>query len=297
MYIRSKLFQIQLAVQVTLVAAFYFLPIQPFSQSLLCGALLCIVGIPHGSNDYLYRDDPSAFGMFKFLAIYLGVIGLYVLLWWLAPILAFVLFFLISFHHFGQSNFENESVRYLPSWLWGIWVVIVPVVFHREEAFTIFNQMLSVHTDLTLGSSDRLKEFNPLGIVSLILLGSIYLVSLFLFERKNILYYTIQFVAVTLWYWFTPLLTGFIITFCLWHSLQSVRHQAIFYKQTFNGDIYQFLKKMIPFSAIALATFGLYVYLRGFQISEAFILLSLITLPHVLVMHRLYHHPNHRQTA
>jgi hypothetical protein len=48
---------------------------------------------------------------------------------------------------------------------------------------------------------------------------------------------------------------------------------------------------MLPFSAIALVAFGLYVYMRGFQISEAFILLSLITLPHVLVMHRLYHQP------
>ena len=297
MYIRSKLFQIQLAVQLALIAVFYFVPVPPLAQSILCGVLLCIVGIPHGSNDYLYRDDPSAFGMLKFLAVYLGVIGLYILLWWFAPILAFVLFFLISFHHFGQSNFENESVRYLPSWLWGIWLIIVPVIFHWQEAFTIFNQMLSIHTNLTISSSDHSKDVNQLGIISLIFLGSIYLVSLFLFERKNILYYTIQFVVVTLWYWFTPLLTGFIIVFCLWHSLQSVRHQTIFFQQNFGGDMFQFLKKMLPFSAIALVAFGLYVYMRGFQISEAFILLSLNTLPHVLVMHRLYHQPNHRQST
>lgn len=297
MYIRSRLFQIQLAVQLALIAVFYFVPVPPLAQSILCGVLLCIVGIPHGSNDYLYRDDPSAFGMLKFLAVYLGVIGLYILLWWFAPILAFVLFFLISFHHFGQSNFENESVRYLPSWLWGIWLIIVPVIFHWQEAFTIFNQMLSIHTNLTISSSDHSKDVNQLGIISLIFLGSIYLVSLFLFERKNILYYTIQFVVVTLWYWFTPLLTGFIIVFCLWHSLQSVRHQTIFFQQNFGGDMFQFLKKMLPFSAIALVAFGLYVYMRDFQISEAFILLSLITLPHVLVMHRLYHQPNHRQST
>ena len=297
MYIRSKLFQIQLAVQLALIAVFYFVPVPPLAQSILCGVLLCIVGIPHGSNDYLYRDDPSAFGILKFLAVYLGVIGLYILLWWFAPILAFVLFFLISFHHFGQSNFENESVRYLSSWLWGIWLIIVPVIFHWQEAFTIFNQMLSIHTNLTISSSDHYKDFNHLRIISLIFLGSIYLVSLFLFERKNILYYTIQFVVVTLWYWFTPLLTGFIIVFCLWHSLQSVRHQTIFFQQIFGGDLFQFLKKMLPFSAIALVAFGLYVYMRGFQISEAFILLSLITLPHVLVMHRLYHQPNHRQST
>lgn len=297
MYIRSKLFQIQLAAQLALIAVFYFVPVPPLAQSILCGVLLCIVGIPHGSNDYLYRDDPSAFGMLKFLAVYLGVIGLYILLWWFAPILAFVLFFLISFHHFGQSNFENESVRYLPSWLWGIWLIIVPVIFHWQEAFTIFNQMLSIHTNLTISSSDHSKDLNQLGIISLIFLGSIYLVSLFLFERKNILYYTIQFVVVTLWYWFTPLLTGFIIVFCLWHSLQSVRHQTVFFQQNFGGDMFQFLKKMLPFSAIALVAFGLYVYMRGFQISEAFILLSLITLPHVLVMHRLYHPPNHRQST
>ncbi|MFM7488547.1 MAG: Brp/Blh family beta-carotene 15,15'-dioxygenase [Cytophagales bacterium] len=294
MYIRSKLFQIQLALQLTLIAVFYFVPVPPLAQSIFCGVLLCILGIPHGSNDYLFRDNRSAFGMLKFLAVYLGFIGMYLLLWWLAPILAFVLFFLISFHHFGQSNFENESIRYPPSWLWGIWLIIVPVIFHWQEAFTIFNQMLSIHTNVTISSSDHSKDLNQLKVISVIFLGSIYLVSLFLFERKNILYYTIQFVAITLWYWFTPLLTGFIIVFCLWHSLQSVRHQAIFFQQTFEGDLFLFLKKMIPFSATALVTFGLYVYMRGFQISEAFILLSLITLPHVLVMHRLYQQSNHR---
>jgi len=37
-----------------------------------------------------------------------------------------------------------------------------------------------------------------------------------------------------------------------------------------------------------LVGFGLYVYFRGFAVGEAFILLSLITLPHIVVMHRLY---------
>jgi|GEM_PF-6684237 len=42
------------------------------------------------------------------------------------------------------------------------------------------------------------------------------------------------------------------------------------------------------FTIVGGRRIGAYVYFHGFVIAEAFILLSLITLPHVLVMHRLY---------
>ncbi|MCX8490837.1 MAG: hypothetical protein ORN54_07200, partial [Cyclobacteriaceae bacterium] len=98
-----------------------------------------------------------------------------------------------------------------------------------------------------------------------------------------------QFVLITVWYLITPLLSGFIIFFCLWHALQSMRHQATYFKQSVGGTLPEFLRAMLPFSLLALVSFAVYVYFRGFQITEAFILLSMITLPHVLVMHRLYH--------
>lgn len=291
MYTHSKLFQIQIALQLVLVAIVYWFSVAVDVQAVVCGILLCTVGIPHGSNDYLYRPDRSRMGMVKFLSYYLGTMALYLGLWWIAPVLALILFFVISFHHFGQSDFENDSIKYLPSWLWGIWVLVFPVLLHWQEATGIFEQMLlsnKVFNPSYFAEASAIADFNwP--IMLMILLGVSYLVSLIIYERKNFVHYLVQFSLVTLWYFMTPLLFGFIIFFCLWHSLQSMSHQAFYFKQSANGSLPTFIKAMLPFSLLALLSFGVYVYFRGFQLAEAFILLSMITLPHVLVMHRLYH--------
>jgi beta-carotene 15,15'-dioxygenase len=294
MYIRSNLFLSQIAVQLLLMAVFFFFRVELEYQAIFCGILLCTVGIPHGANDYLYRPDKSLMGILKFLGIYLGMILLYVGLWWMAPLFALILFFIISFHHFGQSNFENESTKHLPSWLWGIWILALPALLHFNEAMGIFKQMISSEIEPTPSPSYHQMQtidFNR-QLILIAALGTLYLISLVLYERENIVRYLIQFIIVSLWYFFTPLLSGFIIVFCLWHALQSLQHQAIYFKQSTKGTVLQFTKAMMPLSLIALISFGVYVYFREFKIAEAFILLSLITLPHVLVMHRLYHETN-----
>jgi beta-carotene 15,15'-dioxygenase len=295
MYIRSNLFLSQIAVQLLLMAAFFFFSVKLEYQAIFCGILLCTVGIPHGANDHLYRSDKSLRGMLKFLGIYLGMMLLYLGLWWMAPLFSLILFFVISFHHFGQSNFENESIRHLPSWLWGIWILALPVLLHFNEATDIFKRMLSTRTETaSLQPYHQIQtiDFNWQSIL-IAALGTLYLISLVLYERKNIVRYLTQFIIISIWYFFTPLLAGFIIVFCLWHALQSLQHQAIYFKQSIGGTGLQFAKAMLPFSLVALISFGVYVYFREFKIAEAFILLSLITLPHVMVMHRLYHETNH----
>lgn len=294
MYPKSKLFRTQIVLQLFLIAIVYWFSFDLTFQAIFCGVLLSTVGIPHGANDHLYRSDMSIHGMIKFLGVYLGMMLLYVIAWYFVPLMALILFFAISFHHFGQSNFENESTTYLPSWLWGMWVLVLPVLLHLKEATAIFEQMLfsnQVNVLSVVHDQSMVIGFNWPFIV-VMLLGTLYLISLFIFERKNSMLYTIQFAVITLWYVFTPLLSGFIVVFCLWHALQSLQHQAITFQQTAGGTLMQFIGSMLPFSLVALFSFGVYLYFRDFKLGEAFILLSIITLPHVLIMHRLYHKTN-----
>jgi beta-carotene 15,15'-dioxygenase len=289
MYFKSTLFRTQIVVQILLTVLVCWFSLGLQFQSIFCGVLLCVVGIPHGANDHLYRKDKSIAGMIKFLGIYLGSMALYLGLWYAAPLVAFILFFAMSFHHFGQSNFENESITYLPSWLMGVWLLAFPFLLHTEEAVNIFQQMLSINGQHYLGIPfENIIMHEATRYASMILLAVVYLISLFRYERENFAYYCIQFIAISLWYLCTPLLFGFIVVFCLWHSLQSLRHQFIFFQQTASGTLSNFIKGMVPFSLLALISFGIYVYVRGFEIAEASILLSIITLPHVAVMHKLY---------
>ena len=291
-YISSKLFSIQMILQLIMLILFCFFAFGVTLQAISAGILLCIIGIPHGANDHLYRKDQTWFGMIKFLGVYLGIIAAYIVLWYFIPLAALILFFAVSFHHFGQSNFENERVWYLPSILWGIILLTFPVILHFEEALLIFKSMIG-QGDF----NELIFKVEPLKLAgwqtaTLGLLSFIYLISIYTYQRDNFLKYLFQFILISLWYFFTPLLFGFIVVFCLWHALQSTQHQVNFYTSFYKKLSKEFFVAMLPFSLISLSAFGLYLYFFEFSIGQSFILLSLITLPHVLVMHKLYnsHH-------
>jgi Brp/Blh family beta-carotene 15,15'-monooxygenase len=288
-YINSKLFLAQAVIQIALIIWVLFFTVDLATQAILSGIFLCIVGIPHGSNDYLYREDRTTWGLIKFLASYLGIIALYALLWYYIPLAALILFFVISFHHFGQSNHENQSIWHLPSILWGVILIVLPVIIHFEEAILIFKSMLAYNQTYAIVQIYP-TQFTLWKMISISVLCIAYLVSIYLLEKKELLKYITQFALITIWYFFTPLLFGFIMVFCLWHSFQSLRHQKSYFQSIVKSSSRYFYLAMLPFSSIALVAFAAYLYYFDFHIGGAFILLSLITLPHVLVTHRQYQH-------
>lgn len=286
-YFGSSTFQFQLLFQLAGIVLFQLFDFSALTQALICGVALCVIGIPHGANDYLYRNDQSKAGLIKFLLRYVGIMALYLAAWWLMPVLALAIFFIISLHHFGQSNFENQQVWHIPSLLWGIWTLLLPVLLHYQEALLIFKSMVSL-TGFEGDLKSESVSFEIWQAVVMLIFSGVYTISLFYYERKAVIPYLIQFVLVTIWYIITPLLFGFIVVFCLWHSIQSLQHQSHYFKEVFSKSTRAFVYAMLPFSAIALLSFGAYVMFFEFNISLSFVLLSLISLPHVIVMHQLY---------
>ena len=287
----SSLFLTQLFLQFILILSLQHFDISINHQIILCGILLCTVGVPHGANDYLYRPDHSTNGLFKFLKNYLLAIAGYIILWLIVPKMALVLFFVISFHHFGQSNFENQKVFYPPSLLWGIWLLAFPVLLHLQEAENIFRSMYTINGSNSNPDLSILHTFtnSTFSIYLILLILSIsYLISIFAFERAKIFQYLFQFILVSIWYWMTPLLFGFIVVFCLWHALQSLQHQSHYFHKAIKRSSLKFVISMLPFSLIAVLFFAVDIYFRGYHIEDIFIMISIITLPHVVVMHRLY---------
>ncbi len=288
-YAHSSMMKAQLALQAGLALLYLILPWTPTAEASVAGLLLCTVGIPHGANDYLYRKEMGQQGIALFTLRYLGAMALYALLWWWLPMAALLLFFAISFHHFGQSNFESARWRHAPALLWGGYILIVPVLLHWEEAMGIFMQMMQPLSDTQMNEEEFITGSRaPWQYAGMALTGGAYLVALFFNESAHKPIYFLQFVLVSTWYLLTPLLFGFVVVFCLWHSLQSLRHQVQHQHAAHGWSTGRFVKAMLPFSAAALGGFAAYVWWRGFHIGEAFILLSLITLPHVLVMHKLH---------
>jgi Brp/Blh family beta-carotene 15,15'-monooxygenase len=290
-YTRSSLFRWQLVLQLFFILMVPFLLQFEMLQGALCLVGLVFLGIPHGGNDFFYRKEKNTAGSIRFLSMYLGVMLLYLALWFVWPMLSLGLFLLISIHHFGQSNFNTNRIWSLDSVLWGSWLVGFPVLKHSDEVFGVFATMLGQSGSAVSGFG-HLDESSLLvvSIVFVLMYGAV----LYRSHRSNWLSYLLQWFLVTVWYWFTPLLLGFVVVFCFWHALQSMQYQLDYVSVNYKQNRKKTLMGFVPFGLMALVGMG---FLLRFDLESnlgfAFVLLSLVTLPHVVVMDGLYRSHKH----
>jgi Brp/Blh family beta-carotene 15,15'-monooxygenase len=290
-YTRSPLFRWQLLLQLFFILMVPFLLQFAMLQGALCLLGLVFLGIPHGGNDFFYRKEKNTAGSAKFLVMYLGVMLLYLALWYVWPMLSLALFLLISIHHFGQSNFNTNRIWSLDSILWGNWLVVFPVLKHSQEVFAIFSTMLG-RPGATVSDIGHLDNSGLL-IVSIVFV-LLYVAVLYRTHRSSWFWYLIQWFLVTVWYWLTPLLLGFVVVFCFWHALQSMQYQLDYVRMNYNQNRKKTLMGFVPFGLMALVGMA---FLLRFDLESnlgfAFVLLSLVTLPHVVVMDGLYRNHKH----
>jgi Brp/Blh family beta-carotene 15,15'-monooxygenase len=290
-YTGSPLFRWQLVLQIFFILMVPFLLQFEMLQGALCLVGLVFLGIPHGGNDFFYRKEKNTAGSIRFLSMYLGVMLLYLALWFVWPMLSLGLFLLISIHHFGQSNFNTNRIWSLDSVLWGSWLVGFPVLKHSNEVFGVFATMLGQSGSAVSGFG-HLDESSLLvvSIVFVLMYGAV----LYRSHRSNWLSYLLQWFLVTVWYWFTPLLLGFVVVFCFWHALQSMQYQLDYVSVNYKQNRKKTLMGFVPFGLMALVGMG---FLLRFDLESnlgfAFVLLSLVTLPHVVVMDGLYRSHKH----
>jgi Brp/Blh family beta-carotene 15,15'-monooxygenase len=290
-YTGSPLFRWQLVLQLFFILMVPFLLQFEMLQGALCLVGLVFLGIPHGGNDFFYRKEKNTAGSIRFLSMYLGVMLLYLALWFVWPMLSLGLFLLISIHHFGQSNFNTNRIGSLDSVLWGSWLVGFPVLKHSNEVFGVFATMLGQSGSAVSGFG-HLNESSLLvvSIVFILMYGAV----LYRSHRSNWLSYLLQWFLVTVWYWFTPLLLGFVVVFCFWHALQSMQYQLDYVSVNYKQNRKKTLMGFVPFGLMALVGMG---FLLRFDLESnlgfAFVLLSLVTLPHVVVMDGLYRSHKH----
>ena len=290
-YAGSPLFRWQLLLQLFFILMVPFLLQFEMLQGALCLVGLVFLGIPHGGNDFFYRKEKNTAGSIKFLIMYVGVMLLYLALWFVWPMLSLGLFLLISIHHFGQSNFNTNRIWSLDSVLWGSWLVGFPVLKHSEEVFGIFATMLG-QSGSAVSSFGHLNDSGLLvvSIIFVLMYGAV----LYRSHRSSWLSYLLQWFLVTVWYWFTPLLLGFVVVFCFWHALQSMQYQLDYVSVNYKQNRKKTLMGFVPFGLMALVGMG---FLLRFDLESnlgfAFVLLSLVTLPHVVVMDGLYRSHRH----
>jgi Brp/Blh family beta-carotene 15,15'-monooxygenase len=207
----------------------------------------------------------------------------YGLLWWLLPVAALIAFLAMSAYHFGQSHFleqgqlqPKEGLLYL---LKGSFFLSVILFGDWEMTQEILSPILTI----SIPETYRLLSMGLLLACSLLAHG---------WKNRSLnLGDALDYLILAPMLYFSPLLISFAVYFGFWHSLPSMLAEYKYLSQhpTFNSPL-KFGKQLLPFSGISLIgiTAILFVGLEFLDSSQLyllfFVMISLISLPHILYM-------------
>jgi Brp/Blh family beta-carotene 15,15'-monooxygenase len=246
--------------------------------------LLLAIGIPHGAGDHLIAEkiakrENLTFHLRPFIVYYLGIMLAYAALWFVTTLFSFIIFIAISVFHFGDME-NTQPVESNKTWInltktvcLGSGILSFILISHWSEAFEIISSM-------QVKVPQRLPEFSLLFSFLLLSLG---------FQKKNFHPFFNTFLALSIGY-FLPLIPAFICYFSCGHAITSFEAM----RKHLEMEILELYKKLIPFSFGALLLGLIYIKLisKDLQTYPIFIFLSLLTLPHFILMHKLIKRPN-----
>lgn len=253
--------------------------------------LIALAGIPHGSLDHKIAEHRERkFRLPVFLVRYITAALCYLLIWILAPGCALVLFLLFTAWHFGETDVEVFGFSRKPGWLILLYGLSLTIWLLGQDTVALA-QWLDIITRESRINAIIIQCIDFLPIHTWFLV--ICLIMLF-----NAAPGRPQFMARIAFLLFlyglskTSLLTGFILYFAGWHSLNALFHiRAKVYRQT---PFTSMLRQAIPTTLAALSFIAFVAWLsqdtwlQHHGLPALFILLSILTLPHMTEMHRLY---------
>ena len=250
-------------------------------------ALLGVVfiGLPHGAMDgalavhFGWMGRPTR--AIAFLLAYIGLAGLVVLSWAIAPVLSFIAFLAISTYHFGRGDATSTIFGRgaLESIARGGVVIGGISQFHRTEANDVF---------VTIVGSDTTGVWIFLDLVAILAVACVVEALLFK-QRKERTAFALELGLLLVVFLLTPPLVGFAMYFCFIHSL---RHFASM-RSLLNATVstLRITQTTVAFTLLTWA-FGLLVLAQqsariGVEpalLKVVFIGLAALTVPHMLLV-------------
>jgi beta-carotene 15,15'-dioxygenase len=272
-------------------------------QTIVLLSLVFTVGVPHGALDFLVDEQNETvqnktFSLQKFLVTYVTRLVVFALFWFL-PWFAFCTFIIFSIFHFGETDMnkfikpnKNGVVVYFT---YGAFILSTLLLSHLPEIKESIPQIDSFLRENNLFDSLQQYRFVIIGIFCLLFVG----VLLWQNKKNNIvpvsLKQIILFCCLITILIFLPLTLAFTFYFALWHSILSVRNIFNYFKEFNNSKNFTIIcNKSLLFSLLALGgIFVLYYVLKLYMpdmnlMFALLIMLSVLTLPHLTVMHGMY---------
>lgn len=284
----------------------------PFAASLL------LFGLPHGAADHLVPGriagrgiagrGSSARSMLAVVALYLGLGGVYLALWTVAPLVCFALFVALTWFHWGQGDLhasrEFLGARDLPAGM-GLFVrgglpMLVPLLAFPAEYAGVGASLAGLFGERTPQFFSILSQPGvriALGLAFAVLAATYLARSL---RRSGIgpcATEACEMSALAAYFALVPPVLAVGLYFCLWHSTRHIFRLALLDPPSETalgrGDIAtalaRFARDAAPLTFVALVILAaLYLYLPASGAAELLagylVLISALTLPHVVLV-------------
>ena len=236
------------------------------------------VGLSHGALDHLTQNKMNNNKeLFYFSINYLLKSAVLGLVWLFLPDIALIIFIAYSAWHFGQADFKEWGLKHgLQSFIWGFVVLMVILFFHFNELKQILGQI----PNLTL--VDTLKTVSQTQTISfqigMIILG----IFLAVINKSKHIFFTLAYLLISSE---LPLLISFGIYFIWQHSLHGWHHLLLNLKESSS----RLWLKSLPFSFGGAVIILYFIFYAGANyVGIFFIILSCLSIPHVISMHQFY---------
>lgn len=276
-------------------------PIPEHTQLKVLVFLLVALGVPHGALDlYIERKNMQGdlSGSDTVLKKYLLNILAYAILWYFLPLLALLIFILITAYHFGEIDWMGRThaigQRVMYFFIGLSWILYF-LSINIQPAVRIF--LYLGHAGIGENQWLRLAgRVAPLAAGTLALCYTIlFFGRRYFYAKTSSFYYALlQLVVLLVICHFSPLWLGFGFYFGLWHSILSFDKIRInFQLPPGRRSWVELLQKAMPFSIMAWIgmLFVMFMFYHSEQatslLSLLFITLSVLTLPHLQVFTKL----------
>ena len=268
------------------------------NQLIYSSLSILLFGIPHGAIDHIIFFKKRQLTKLKFYLVYLGLIVGFVLMWHITPVLSLILFLLISAFHFGESQFEDIKITKVLKntffFFWGIALLATLIYYNINELANVtayFDDTLAFEKVYDIKKVTILYYVtNVITIASMILMAVYKQIKI---ERLLSEFFLLFLIHIT--FFLFPFIIGFTLYFVVLHSLKVMQDEIEFFKKDNpKFSILDFLKLLAPYSILSiffttiLLLLSYYTYIPYSIPFLSIVIISVITLPHAIVMNIFY---------
>ena len=267
-------------------------------QLIYCSFFILIIGIPHGAIDHVLLLKKREISKLKFYAIYFGLIIGFFLIWHLSIIYSLIFFLIISAFHFGESQFSDIKLRAplknLFFFLWGFLLLFTLIFYNVEELNKItlfFDDTLELES--VYDRNKILILFYITNISTFLLMLYFAIIKKIKIERFFSELFLLLLIHIT--FYLFPFIIGFTLYFVALHSLKVMNDEFVFFKnENSSFNIKDFIKLLAPYSILSIFFTVVLLLLAHYDFLPysvpllSIMIISVITLPHAIVMNIFY---------